>query len=187
MSIWWNGWWRQAAGDFVLPDQASLIAHRAAAIEASASMPRTPRAELSPQHRAADRGHASRGDVRVDGWIETGAEVTPHYDPLLAKLIAHGADRAGRPSTRSCIRGDRRAAPSGASKPISPIWGAVLDSDRCFRDAAMTTATLDTLRLRARAHDRGAGRGHPDEPAGLARAVSATGMSACRRADRWMI
>jgi len=33
-------------------------------------------------------------DVRVDGWIETGTEVSAHYDPLLAKLIVHGTDRA---------------------------------------------------------------------------------------------
>ena len=32
--------------------------------------------------------------MRVDTWIETGTEVTPHYDPLLAKVITHGADRA---------------------------------------------------------------------------------------------
>ena len=33
--------------------------------------------------------------VRVDGWVEDGTEVTPHYDPLLAKLVVHGDDRAG--------------------------------------------------------------------------------------------
>ncbi|MCY0385999.1 urea carboxylase [Robbsia sp. Bb-Pol-6] len=32
-------------------------------------------------------------DVRVDGWIETGTEVSPNYDPMLAKLIVHAADR----------------------------------------------------------------------------------------------
>ncbi|WP_432495792.1 urea carboxylase [Kineococcus gypseus] len=26
--------------------------------------------------------------VRVDGWVETGLEVTPHYDPMLAKVVA---------------------------------------------------------------------------------------------------
>ncbi|MGD9696976.1 MAG: 5-oxoprolinase/urea amidolyase family protein [Thermoleophilia bacterium] len=31
--------------------------------------------------------------VRVDGWVEPGTEVTPHYDPLLAKVVAHGPDR----------------------------------------------------------------------------------------------
>ena len=32
--------------------------------------------------------------VRVDTWVETGTDVTPHYDPLLAKVITHGPDRA---------------------------------------------------------------------------------------------
>ena len=31
--------------------------------------------------------------ARVDGWVATGTEVSPHYDPLLAKLIVHGSDR----------------------------------------------------------------------------------------------
>jgi urea carboxylase len=32
-------------------------------------------------------------EVRVDSWIETGTEVPTYYDPLLAKIIAHGATR----------------------------------------------------------------------------------------------
>jgi urea carboxylase len=32
-------------------------------------------------------------DVRVDGWIETGTEVGNWYDPMLAKIIAHGPTR----------------------------------------------------------------------------------------------
>ncbi|AFY95459.1 urea carboxylase [Chamaesiphon minutus] len=31
--------------------------------------------------------------VRVDGWIEAGTEVTPYYDPLLAKVLVHDRDR----------------------------------------------------------------------------------------------
>src|SRR5690606_14749966 len=31
--------------------------------------------------------------VRVDGWVERGTEVPAYYDPMLAKLIAHGATR----------------------------------------------------------------------------------------------
>jgi urea carboxylase len=36
---------------------------------------------------------AFAGNVRVDGWIEAGTEISPHYDPLLAKVIASGEDR----------------------------------------------------------------------------------------------
>lgn len=32
-------------------------------------------------------------NVRVDGWVETGTEISPYYDPLLAKLIVHGETR----------------------------------------------------------------------------------------------
>jgi len=32
-------------------------------------------------------------DVRVETWIERGTVVTPFYDPMLAKVIARGADR----------------------------------------------------------------------------------------------
>ncbi len=50
--------------------------------------------------------------VRVDHWVETGTEVPAHYDPMLAKIIAHGSNReealqklqealAGRSSTGS--------------------------------------------------------------------------------------
>ncbi|MFL6547323.1 MAG: urea carboxylase [Povalibacter sp.] len=31
--------------------------------------------------------------ARVDSWIETGTEVSPHYDPMLAKIIADGDTR----------------------------------------------------------------------------------------------
>ena len=33
-------------------------------------------------------------DVRLDGWVSTGSEVSAFYDPMIAKLIVHAADRA---------------------------------------------------------------------------------------------
>ncbi|QKT05003.1 urea carboxylase [Ectothiorhodospiraceae bacterium 2226] len=33
-------------------------------------------------------------EVRVDTWVERGTEISPFYDPMIAKLIVHGADRA---------------------------------------------------------------------------------------------
>jgi 3-methylcrotonyl-CoA carboxylase alpha subunit len=35
------------------------------------------------------------GDVRVDSGVEAGGEVTPFYDPMIAKLIAHAPTRDG--------------------------------------------------------------------------------------------
>jgi urea carboxylase len=34
-------------------------------------------------------------NVRVDGWVQDGTEVTASYDPLLAKVITHADDRDG--------------------------------------------------------------------------------------------
>jgi urea carboxylase len=36
----------------------------------------------------------SRGSIRVDTWVELGTEVTPFYDPLLAKVIVHDTNRS---------------------------------------------------------------------------------------------
>jgi urea carboxylase len=33
-------------------------------------------------------------NARVETWVESGSEVTPYYDPMLAKVIVHGEDRA---------------------------------------------------------------------------------------------
>ncbi len=33
-------------------------------------------------------------NIRVDGWIATGTEVTPFYDPMLAKIVVKGETRA---------------------------------------------------------------------------------------------
>ncbi len=37
--------------------------------------------------------HGLKG-IRIDTGVESGAEITPHYDPMIAKIIAHGSSRA---------------------------------------------------------------------------------------------
>src|SRR5690606_7837789 len=32
--------------------------------------------------------------ARVDTWVATGTQVSPYYDPMIAKIIVHGRDRA---------------------------------------------------------------------------------------------
>jgi urea carboxylase len=34
------------------------------------------------------------GGARVETWVESGTEITPYYDPMIAKIIARGATRA---------------------------------------------------------------------------------------------
>ncbi|MDE3194806.1 MAG: 5-oxoprolinase/urea amidolyase family protein [Acidobacteriota bacterium] len=46
--------------------------------------------------------------VRVDTWVEQGTEVTPFYDPLLAKIIVHGTDRgAALAKMRAALAGTK--------------------------------------------------------------------------------
>ncbi|MBZ9937941.1 urea carboxylase [Mesorhizobium sp. BR1-1-16] len=82
---------RQAAGEFDLPAQASLVP-TGAAMEVRVYA-ENPQADFRPQAGLLTEVRWPEG-VRVDGWIETGTEVTAWYDPLLAKVIVHGADRA---------------------------------------------------------------------------------------------
>ncbi|PLK71626.1 urea carboxylase [Rhizobium sp. TH135] len=81
---------RQAAGEDVLTGKENLVP-RGAAIEARlyAEMPH---AGFRPSAGLLTEVVFPEG-VRVDGWVETGTEVTPFYDPMLAKVIVSGADR----------------------------------------------------------------------------------------------
>ncbi|HKQ68090.1 MAG TPA: urea carboxylase [Polyangiaceae bacterium] len=82
---------RLAAGE--LPDLDALVVEpRGAAIEARIYA-EDPRRDFLPS--AGVLVEASFGDgVRVETWVERGTEVTPFYDPMLAKIIARGTDRA---------------------------------------------------------------------------------------------
>ncbi len=55
---------------------------------------RGPRQAGRPLPRPRDeRAVPAAVRVRVDGWVETGTEVTPFYDPLLAKVVASAPGR----------------------------------------------------------------------------------------------
>ena len=59
-------------------------------------------------------------DVRLDGWVATGSEVSAFYDPMIAKLIVHGADR--EQALENCAWRWRRPVCT-ASPPTSTICG----------------------------------------------------------------
>ncbi|KAA9108006.1 urea carboxylase [Microbacterium rhizomatis] len=52
-----------------------------------------PSTGLVTQVRLPGEGGDGIDGVRVDGWVEAGAEITPFYDPLLAKVVAHADTR----------------------------------------------------------------------------------------------
>mgnify|MGYP001572565933 FL=1 len=79
-------------------------------------------------------------NIRLDGWIETGSVVSPYYDPMLAKLIVHGATReeallklraaldATRLSGISTNLEYLRAIASGEVFSTGAVWTRHLDS-----------------------------------------------------------
>jgi urea carboxylase len=81
----------QAAGEFSLPAQASLVS-KGAAIEARIYA-ENPGEDFRPASGVITHFAAAPG-LRADTWVETGATVSPFYDPMIAKFIATGADRA---------------------------------------------------------------------------------------------
>ncbi|WP_200302747.1 5-oxoprolinase/urea amidolyase family protein [Streptomyces adelaidensis] len=76
--------------------------------------------------------------VRVDGWVETGTEVTTSYDPLLAKVVAYGSDRAH--ALRRLDEALARTRVEGIETNLGLVRAALDDPD--FRRAAHSTATL---------------------------------------------
>ncbi|WP_416976605.1 5-oxoprolinase/urea amidolyase family protein [Streptomyces sp. T028] len=78
------------------------------------------------------------GGVRVDGWVETGTEVTTSYDPMLAKVIAYGSDRAH--ALRRLDEALARTRVDGIETNLGLVRAAL--ADRRFRTAAHSTATL---------------------------------------------
>ena len=125
----------QAAGELVLPDQAALAA-KGHAIEVrlyaeDPSRQFRPSSGLLTEVRFPDQ-------VRVDGWIETGTEVTPFYDPLLAKLIVHAPTR--EQAIDSLQIALRQSAVWGIETNLTYLT-AITDAAG-FRNAEMTTATL---------------------------------------------
>ncbi|MFD5626809.1 5-oxoprolinase/urea amidolyase family protein [Streptomyces sp. NPDC127072] len=77
-------------------------------------------------------------DVRVDGWVETGTEVTTSYDPMLAKVIAYGTDRAQALERLGAALAGTRV--DGIETNLGLVRAAL--SERSFGAAEHTTATL---------------------------------------------
>ena len=56
--------------------------------------------------------------LRVDTGLDASSDVTPHYDPMVAKLIAHGATRAQALDRLACALRDTRIAGPRTNLPL---------------------------------------------------------------------
>ncbi|MEO8244627.1 MAG: 5-oxoprolinase/urea amidolyase family protein, partial [bacterium] len=131
------GWMiRQAAGEVVIP--AAMPKPQGAAIEARVYA-EMPHADFRPAAGLLTEV-AFPANIRVDGWVETGTEVTPFYDPMLAKIIVHGADRPAAIAALKRALQDTRL--SGVATNLDYLR-AIAASDLLASGQVATTALRD--------------------------------------------
>ena len=80
-------------------------------------------------------GAFERASVRVDGGVQAGDTITPYYDPMIAKLIVHAADRD---------QARARMAQALAQTQVVGVHTNVGFLTRLMHDAAFAAADLDT-------------------------------------------
>ncbi len=81
-------------------------------------------------------------DVRVDTGVEAGAEITAWYDPMIAKIIAHGRDRdEARVRLRSALRHTEVAGVATNVEFLRQIC-----ESEAFREAALDTHLIERHR-----------------------------------------
>ena len=103
---------RLARGDDLLELSQERIAPRGAAIECRLYAENPARMFLpSPGRLAVFRLPEPLASVRIDTGVREGDQITPHYDPMIAKLIAHGGDRDE--AIARCVKALRAVAIEG--------------------------------------------------------------------------
>jgi 3-methylcrotonyl-CoA carboxylase alpha subunit len=159
---------RIAAGERLDLSQADVV-RRGHAIEARVYA-ENPRRRFLPSTGRLVRV-AFPDEVRVDSGVVTGDDVGVHYDPMLAKVIAHGATRA-----EALGRLDRalaRTEIAGVEHNVAFLRRVL--ADESFRRGDYSTHVLD---------DAGAELVPPRDPGGVVCAAVAA-RRAARGAGRW--
>ena len=83
-------------------------------------------------------GKLGEGEVRIDTGVREGDEISMFYDPMIAKLITHGKDRAAAIATH--VKALERLEVKGI-QDNSPFLAAVLDQAR-FQSGKITTGYI---------------------------------------------
>ncbi len=140
---------RVAAGDtsFVTDAAATPVATRGHAIQARVYA-EDPAREFVPSPGLVTEA-TWPCDVRVDTWVRDGTEITPFYDPLLAKIVVHAPTRTEAVDalhdalTRTTVHGIETNRDLLASFVAAPE----------FARGAVTTSTLERHRYARRSVD----------------------------------
>jgi urea carboxylase len=136
---------RQACGELELPEQAPAV--RGAAIEV--------RLYAEDPHKAFQPSTGTLTHVafapstRSDAWVQSGTEVTPFYDPLLAKVIARGATRDDALARLQAALDATRL--DGIETNLAYLRQLI--RDEVFASGRMTTRYLDRFRYQPRSID----------------------------------
>ncbi|VXB01334.1 Urea carboxylase [Pseudomonas sp. 8BK] len=84
-------------------------------------------------------------DVRVDGWVSTGSEVSAFYDPMIAKLIVHANTRAEAIAKLQKALGETRL--HGIASNLDYLRQVV--ADERFATGQVWTRLLDSFTFKA--------------------------------------
>ena len=87
--------------------------------------------------------------ARVETWVERGSEISPWYDPMIAKLIVHGDDRSAALAQLARALADTRLA--GLETNLDYL--RQIAADPVFAAGRQTTAYLATVDYRVDAID----------------------------------
>jgi urea carboxylase len=88
-------------------------------------------------------------NVRWDGWIEPGSQVSPHYDPLLAKLVVHADCRQNAVQAMQLALTETKL--SGLVTNLDYLRQVCSDSG--FQQGGITTRYLSTINYAPKAFE----------------------------------
>ncbi|MBS0233705.1 MAG: urea carboxylase [Proteobacteria bacterium] len=133
---------RQAASELPLPEQSMLL---------------PPGASIQVRLYAEDPGRDFRpssgrltevswpSDTRIETWVQSGSEVSPFYDPMMAKIIVKGASRADALSRLQTSLDETRVG--GIETNLDYL--RQLSRSQVFAAGEMLTRTLQTFAYKA--------------------------------------
>lgn len=125
-----------ASGDMTLSSESKILPQKGHAIQ-TRLYAENPHKDFQPSSGLLTRVSFPE-NVRCDHWVASGTEVSPYYDPLLAKLQVHDTTRADAVARLAKALSETRL--DGIETNLEYL-SSVVDSDS-FKEGRMVTKTL---------------------------------------------